>query len=335
VRSGPPAGRPAAVAAPPRPAAPAPDAEENGAGWENLVPETEDAQARADTEPRSPTRPTAGRRRLSAVKPAVGRTRLVIALVVAAVVVLLGVVGLLAAILMGAFGTPPADTTPQKPPPAPQVLQVTSSGADGTYKRLADALNKVQANGHIQILDETIAESLTTDKWPRGISIEGKAPGGKPVVWHAPPNAPPDAAIFRFVAGGDGIRLSNVVFDGENRVDFPISFSGSCPGAGLDNVTVQGFNKWGVRLTGCYGTKDAPVLLKGLRVVTPAEKPVDAGILFGGNVKFIRLQDCRFEGPLTPLKKAEGGATLENVELVGKNVAVPPGGQETPVQLPP
>src|SRR5262249_1251814 len=154
--------------------------------------------------------------------------------------------------------------------------------------------------------------------------IEGKTgPDGKPTtVWRYPATAkPPDPIIS--ITKGDGVRIRNVIFDGNNRADSLIDFSGNCPGVTLDRVVLQGFNQYGVRITNCAGPDSRPLLLSGVRFYSTAPAPPRAGVLFNAienhaikGDRFIRLENCRFEGAFAvgALEKTET-TTLENVAV--------------------
>jgi hypothetical protein len=89
----------------------------------------------------------------------------------------------------------------------------------------------------------------------------------------------------------------------------------------LEDVTLQGFNQAGVRLTNCSGDTSKPVVLQRLRIVAPRE--VEAALYFDVNPSFtaspynqnIRIRDCRFEGPYR-------GAVQFNVPEQGKGIAL-------------
>jgi hypothetical protein len=313
------------VTAPPpaRKPAPQPDTDEE-ASWESLA-DTDSPGGRADTAPRSAS--ARKRRESKEITPSQRKTVLLVVGVVVGVLALLAV-ALAVAAHLGLFGKSGTPGTANNQP-AGAVLYVNKNAPSSAFKSLTAALARVKPGDRIVIQDDVIEDTLPAfdGKVHKGFSVEGEE--GKTVVWRLPKNR--QAPTLLLLTGVEGLKLSNLTFDGDGRVEQVLVLTGRCPGLTLENVQLRGFTKYGVRVSSCEGTTEQPVVLKGLRTVAAAEAEAAAffevgqGMLIKEN-RNIQLVDCRFEGPYKQILLGQGPA-VAGVELKGTNAHVPPAGQ--------
>jgi serine/threonine protein kinase len=325
--------RPAPAPAP----APAlePAAEEEGDPWEKLSPDTDDPTARADTAPRSGPHaaPSSRSARLTLAARVRQRAWWEIVLVALFAFMLLGLAGtVLTGIIRGLLAGKPA--APVATVRTPETLFVNRTG--GGFTQLRDAVRKARPGDRIIIQEPGIDETIAlTDSLGKGFTIEGEK--DKSVVWRAPVNpADLNPPPLLNVEGAQDVHVRNLILDGGDRLQNLVLLQGRCAGTSLENVELRGFKRCAVLVMNCEGEAERPVLLSRLHTVTAQE--AEAGLLFDANPKlliklnqFLRVQDCRFEGPYKmPVQVIRD---TKQIDLAGKNVHVL-NGNETPVQLP-
>ncbi len=122
----------------------------------------------------------------------------------------------------------------------------------------------------------------------------------KPVVWTT--QAGPNVKRLLEIRRSNGLVLRGIVFDAEGQVDFGLVISGPSPGVRLENVTVRGAKRAGIRFENVEGTKDKPCVLHRVRIA--AGPDADAAIQFAmpdradvGKTAFVTVSNCRLEGP--------------------------------------
>src|SRR5262249_37112475 len=133
-----------------------------------------------------------------------------------------------------------------------------------------------------------------------------------------------------------GFHLRKIAFDGDNRVSHLAIVFGHCPGLTLEEVQFQGYKRCALLVNNCEGEQGRPVLLQHVRFVSTLPE-TEGAVLFNLSTslpkfplnRYITFSDCRFEGSYkegTPIKNL--AAPLQNVDLRGRNVAVPVAGQQ-------
>src|SRR5262249_43043247 len=182
--------------------------------------------------------------------------RIILVWAAAAVLVAAAVLGWLAF-----RGSPPAATIKADAKPHNVRLIVgPAAGEPDSFRTLREAIAKARSeNTTIEVRQEVLEErvDLTDAKLPKGLSIVGAAPSGKPVVWRAPAKSKDKAPLLQIVAhkGVDGLSLKNFVLNGDNVVDDLVVVFGRTPGLTLDNVQLEGFKRSGLKLINCAGTE--------------------------------------------------------------------------------
>jgi hypothetical protein len=124
----------------------------------------------------------------------------------------------------------------------------------------------------------------------------------------------------------EGFKLKGFTLDGNKKAEDLVRISGPCPDVSLEDVTLVGFNRAGIRFDGCSGLRDGKdvreIRLRKLRVEAQRAKtePAVAAIAFGPHGKasntvnsYIAIQDCRFDGPFQSTIRL--GTPLLNVKL--------------------
>jgi serine/threonine protein kinase len=182
------------------------------------------------------------------------------------------------------------------------IYVVNSSGKEGTFRTVREALRAAREGDRIVIEDERWEEQLsieepTTGKRSRDITIESGL-YNKPVLW-ACPDKPRDNKFVN-LANVEGLRLKGFIFDGQNRVPDVITLTGSCPGLSLEDVQLINFSRYGVAAWNCYGRPDARVTFSRVRIVGGGDKPsavyLHARTSMPPN-QHLTFSDCRLEGP--------------------------------------
>jgi tRNA A-37 threonylcarbamoyl transferase component Bud32 len=176
---------------------------------------------------------------------------------------------------------------------------VTRSGERGTFATVREALRRAKPGDRVEVREDTWQEALElADGVGSGIRLEGRAPGGKPVVWRALPGHKEDRPLVQ-VSGVGGLSLSGFTFDGQGRLKELVSLAGACPGLTLEDVTLQGFEQSAVALHRCGGEEGRPVVLRRVRAV-PGRGATAALLLearAGEPSRHVRVSACRLEGP--------------------------------------
>ncbi len=186
-----------------------------------------------------------------------------------------------------------------QPAPGPTTLVVSQSGERGTFATVREALQRARPGDRVEVRADVWQEALELADGPgSGVRLEGRAPGGKPVVWRALPGHNEDRPLVQ-VAGVAGLHLSGFTFDGQERLKDLVSLSGPCPSLTLEDVTLRGFEQSAVTLHRCRGEEGRPVLLRRVRA-TPGRRATAALLLEGRAdepTQHVRVSGCRLEGP--------------------------------------
>jgi hypothetical protein len=189
------------------------------------------------------------------------------------------------------------------------------------YETVAEALKdprlRADDNCRILLLDEVHEEQVAIDAsaLPQGLAIES-ARTDAPTVWLPPARA--DAARpLLLVAGGARLAVRNLTFNGQDRLDTPVAWTGPGPGCQLHNVRVTGFNRTGVTLRNPAGEAGDPVQLSRVRIHPSPNTTVETCVTIAapakGPARHLRLTECRLEGPAAQGLWSTGG--IESLEM--------------------
>jgi serine/threonine protein kinase len=247
--------------APSAPPAPAPAEEEEP--WERLAPDTEELAAQSDTPPQRRKSSTPPRRVGGSRSGTTLDTRRVI--IIVAVVAALLVGGLAAGVLwlLSSENTqiPPAEK-PARPP-----LRV----GKGKYPTVRQAITASVPGDRIVVEGPDHAEALVIGEKEallKNLTIEAE---GEPVIWRTPKGMKEPISVL-IVLRGEGLKLRNFKFDGDNRCNTGIQLNGRCPGTTLEDLTLQGFLRSGLTFLNCDGENGRPVAITRVKLITAAEK---------------------------------------------------------------
>jgi hypothetical protein len=290
-----------------------PAADHPGGVWEALAAET---RANAGAETGSARRST--RRPPPAAAPPDQPKR-------ARVAILLAAAGLLLLLAGGGYALYRAFTPRDRGhPPTPKVgsavteprtWYVARAGGgphpDQAVSTLLAAVQKAGPGDTIAIIDDQIDDPpLRLDAARmrlKDLTIEA-GNDQKSVRW-TPAGAGAAAAALE-VVGVDGLRVRGLVIDAPGRFEYGVSVSGHVPGLVVEDVTVRGPRVAGFRLANVTGEADRPALLARVRVSAAA--PLDAGVLFAGDVRqttrHAHLAGGRVDGPARAGVRVEGSA---------------------------
>jgi hypothetical protein len=171
--------------------------------------------------------------------------------------------------------------------------------SDAPGQSLSAALRKVKDGDRIVVRSDIVEASIALNN-KRDITIEAEV--GKKVVWKCPPDVPAETKLL-LLTSTPGFQLRGITLDGNNTAEALVSLYGKCPGATLERLELRNMIKYGVVVTNCEGSAEAPVLFQDLTIDT---KPAQIGIFFhlkghsAGSVKLnahFRVKDCTFNGP--------------------------------------
>src|SRR5207302_2606381 len=122
------------------------------------------------------------------------------------------------------------------------------------------------------------------------------------------------------ITAASGLRVSGFTLDGQNRLRDLVVLTGACPGLLLEDLHLTGFRESGVALRNCAGEPARFVILQRLRIA-PSSSAMSA-VHFdsqGEEVnRFVRVTDCRLEGPCQAAVVLFGRTA--DIELVGNRV---------------
>jgi serine/threonine protein kinase len=241
------------------------------------------------------------------------------------------VVGLLLAVFAGAGayylffarqpGTPTTtaliDPTPGVETPVLRVTRITTSpwyGKPNSFSTVREALRAAKPGDHILLIDPDWAEVLAIDaKLAKNVTLRADAPTkDRRAVWRLPTDrqsredgkSPPPILTLTNV---EGLRIQNIVFDGEGYPADLTAVTGACPGLKMERVDLTGFSRAALRFQDCEGDSTYAAEFKQLRIYPNRTKGAENAILFDGGAdrripawnRYLLFNECRFEGPYT------------------------------------
>jgi serine/threonine protein kinase len=205
----------------------------------------------------------------------------------------------------------------------------------GEFRTIAEALKDVEPGDRVDILltgdhEEVLnLMPLASRLKEVQITIQSDPSLGRRVVWRPPPRK--EATLLRqllFLSDCPGLTLKSVVLNGQNtncQTDDVLILYGRCLGLKVEDVDVTGFSQSGVKLINPLGDADRPLLLKGVQIKAAAKPEASAVVVdvkrgFQGltTLNHVRLEDCRFEGPLAAgiVLEIQPGCDVGGLDLV-------------------
>jgi hypothetical protein len=284
--------------------------------WESLTAENGPVTSPEETKPRSARKgPASSTKRLGGLPPATLPNRQV-SWVVGIVSSIVLFIVLVLALLAWLFGQ-----KPEKNRNEPAVLRVHHLGNDGAHTSISAALRAIAARKGQPariVLEEDIHEGNVIVTLPN-VTIEAEA--GKKIVWRPATNARPESKLL-FINKAPGFRLKNVTLDGENRIDTLVNLFQYCPGVVLEDLILQGFQKYAVWVTNCEGGESIPQHIVFQRVQFLSTKAEQTDLFFSIEMqapntipvnKFFIVRDCTW-GQGAKVKTPDL-KTLDRIEL--------------------
>jgi len=195
------------------------------------------------------------------------------------------------------FHNKPTDPSVIQPATGSKRLVVSKSKGEGAFPTLSHAVARAAAGDTIAVEEPTLSEGLIKVV-RRDITIESALPEGKLVALNLSTNTH-GTAVIEVTHGAENFRLRGFVVDAQGGADFAVSMSGNIAGATLENVTVQGGKKGGVRLYNAAGQVGKPILLDRVRVVVAGGHDAGVKVETPGNLttRALAVKNSRFEGP--------------------------------------
>lgn len=232
-----------------------------------------------------------------------------------------GLFGILAGAIMVAswWMQRPAPSVSAAPPQQQKTMQFTGRtwtvdpDGGGEFPRVMDAVRRAQPGDRIVIKSAAIQESLQIENHAGDhgdILIESGRADGRPVLWTPPQNVSPTSNLVE-IAGVNGVRLHNIVFDGQGRIGTPVRVTGITSGVAFERIHCRGFTKAGVFISDSHADIDRPLRISASRFQSAYNGAV--GIRISGShperpVNGIRIKDCSFEGSLEAAVFGDGPA---------------------------
>ncbi len=194
------------------------------------------------------------------------------------------------------------NTSPEQFPLTSQrTLVVDHSGKGTTYASIAEALRAARPGDTVEVREPFWEEVLRLESGgtlARGVTLTGKNPDGKPVVWQ-PPAGQTDIASLIHLSAVSALSIRNFTLDGKDVVQHLVTISGPSSGLTLADLSLQGFRASGVRLTSATAEENDPVLLQ--RLLTLPARETEAGVLLDSLLdqpsKHIRVSECKLLAP--------------------------------------
>jgi serine/threonine protein kinase len=254
----------------------------------DVAADTADPSAKGNTPPQSPSKSKTTIKRPVPV-PAKKRFQLNWMYVLAGVAaVVLGAVILLALAYILGFGRGTGKHA---------VLKV---GARETFATVGSALQRAHPGDHIVLVDPDHREQLDYQNKGNLSDVTIEAADHVHVVWRAPKAADGDNALLHLVEARD-FHIKGIHFRGDEKTQQLIYLVGLSPGLTLENLTLEGFTRYGILIANCAGTADKPVRLMGLKA-TASDAP-QAAVYFTAapNAQpryngHVRIDACKFDG---------------------------------------
>lgn len=266
-----------------------------GGVWESL--DEESPYTAGDTGRASRTVPEGRPNRPNPAAPGGPSRRKKLPLVLAAS----GVVALLSAgagVYLFFFNKKPQDSGPPAATNSTGKRLVVSKAktGDNTFPTLAKALARAAAGDVIAVEEQTLTEGpLRVGR--RDLTIESALPDGQRVNLELTADNQVDAAIE--IRDAEKFRLKGIAIDVKGGADYAVKMSGTLPGVTLENVTVQGGKKGGVRLFNATGLPNRPITFDHVRFVGAKDHVSGLMVETAGNLtaRELAIRNCRFEGP--------------------------------------
>jgi serine/threonine protein kinase len=198
---------------------------------------------------------------------------------------------------LNAPGPPPRPR--EGPAPATGEVVVDKSGRPGTFASLREALRQAKP-GSTVVLAENLAETvlLTRNDVPEGgVTVEGRPAAGKAIVWRPGPKHQAGQAVLE-LNNVTGLKLRNVVFEGQNKAEDLLRITGSCEDVTLESLVLR-FSRVGCRFSGTGGSAARPLRFQAVHCVATQE--FGSCLLFdapaGRDNRHVHVRHSRFEGP--------------------------------------
>ncbi len=301
---------------------PSPDALDDAEAvpsWETLTAENGPVTSPVESKPRSARKgPASSTKRLGGLPPATvpnRRVGWVVGIVSSVVLVIILVFALLAWL----FGQKPEKNKIDRNETA--TFRVNHLGTDGAHNSITAALQTAltrKGQPARIILEENVAEGDVMVTLPN-VTIEADA--GKKVVWRPAENARRESKLL-MINKAPGFRLRNVTLDGEDRIETLVTLFHHCPGAILEDLILQGFQKNAVWITNCEGGESIPQHIVFQRDQFLSTKPEQTDLFFSikphtANAiavnKYFIVRECTW-GQGAKVKTPDP-KTLERIEL--------------------
>jgi hypothetical protein len=196
-----------------------------------------------------------------------------------------------------------------------------------TFETIQKAMRHAKADSIIELWDNEYEENVVIESSNKGsTNMTLQAAQGKKIVWRGS-KSNPDQPILRlsntvdFKLKGNGITLDGSVDNAPKFSDLML-ITGDCAGLVVEDLQLQNFTRYGIRIINSTGTPEQPIQLLRLTMTAPATKNICAAIYFEANPKVAPLQNAHIQIRKSnfPGFPADGAIRLQDDKVNAKNV---------------
>jgi serine/threonine protein kinase len=169
-------------------------------------------------------------------------------------------------------------SVPPSDPAAPKILKVGSS-SPSAYRYIEKALQYANSNDIIELTEPVHKENLVLKPGTLRSNITIQAAPGNQVLWVAADRNKPLLTIDKLPTGFklDGLRITmSGKIDENTRLDSIILLRGNVADVAISGLTLQSLGRYGILLSGAYGTLDHPLKLDALTFKQPGKGTISA-----------------------------------------------------------
>jgi serine/threonine protein kinase len=292
--------------------------EQDTDAWEQLVEAAESRTIRSDSTPRAGTKARSGsHKRITTQHAADGPVdRRMLWWIVGGAVAACVVAGLL--VWWALRGRSQAPNAIAQVAPTLFVSDQRPA-ADDVVSSLGTAIKRIKQRPRLGgriILERDVAEEVQIEEVDN-VSIEAQE--GRQVTWR-PPSGTLNGKLL-LLHSTPNFHLKGLMLDGQGREQALISVWGNCRGTVLDDLSLKGFQNYGLWVANCKGEHGQLVIFSRLRIVTVEAK--QCGFYFDLNPAIrdiptneqIAVRECMVQGAATAKVRAKSNEAVNRVEL--------------------
>lgn len=175
-----------------------------------------------------------------------------------------------------------------------------------------EALALAEPAGRIVVLDGAIEGQFRIDgARVAGLTIEGRADTGRPIVWRAAEGNPADQPLLTLSHAGAAC-LCGIEFDGEGRIETLIRIEGESGGLKIEHAMLRGVKAQALAFDDWSAPAENPATISDSRFRTARESiAIRLSTAAAGQQPALRVRVNRFEGPFAATIAVDAPTQLE------------------------